>query len=544
MLIPISLRKRIQLIIPIVLFSVGFTLNFDPDDWYVIRKIGSISSITEDNFLVYLLADNGIFTIDKLSGDIEYNVQLSDKFDNPQIIYYDNYSDYFWLITRTEIFVKSSVSSYWRNIDYTDLGFDFRRTIYDIGSSPSYIWIDVGTQIVPVYSYGAKVPKKSEIDESEIDLIKWGNYSNGRSGSSLDISQFLIMDDWNVGLNTINNIDGRKIHPTVLMESSDNDIWIGTREGVLLKGWKPSHRLEIVETGPHSDYITTFFNDLNGNWWFADSPFMRTGKHLDQNFSNYITVSHWSEFDNKWSYSSIESIYDVKSKDIHDIFSIGRMNYLSSSNGLLIFDIIDNEWNILTQNNGLKDQVLWDIDFYENSLYIATKYGINEVSTLSNTVIPNKDNWIQKFDNIEIYDIETDSNFFYISSANGLYKISHENEEIEKISTRKFKKIQIIDAIIWALEYSLWRIDLEGNEIKYKDGISDFFIHEGYIWSTNGREIYLSNFKTYEDWNIPLDRGMKNSHIYSLSCDDEWVWFLTNNGIIFYNWTTYNDVQN
>ena len=191
-----------------------------------------------------------------------------------------------------------------------------------------------------------------------------------------------------------------------------------------------------------------------------------------------------------------------------------------------------------------RDKALWDIDLYENSLYIATKYGINEVSTLSNTVIPNKDNWIQKFDNVEIYDIETDSIFFYVSSANGLYKISHENEEIKKISTRKFKKIQIIDSIIWGLEYSLWWIDLEGNEIKFKDGISDFFIHEDYVWSTNGREINLSNSKTYQDWYIPLERGMKDAHIYSLSCDDEWVWFLTNNGIIFYNWVTYNDVQN
>ena len=191
--------KWIQFSITIILFSVVSALNFDPDDWYVIKKMGSISSITEDNFSIYILADNGIFTIDKSSGDIEYNVEFSDKFYDPQIIYYDEYSDYFWLITRNEIYVKSSVSSYWRNLNYTDLGFDFRRTIYDIGSSPSYMWIDVGTQILPVYAFGTKISDNNEIDESEIDLIKWGHYSNGRSGESLDISSYLIMDDWNIG---------------------------------------------------------------------------------------------------------------------------------------------------------------------------------------------------------------------------------------------------------------------------------------------------------------------------------------------------------
>ena len=539
-----SSMKWIQFSITIILFSIVSALNFDPDDWYVIKKMGSISSITEDNFLIYILADNGIFTIDKSSGDIEYNVELSDKFYDPQIIYYDDYSDYFWLITRSEIYVKSSVSSYWRNLNYTDLGFDFRRNIYDIGSSPSYMWIDVGTQILPVYAFGTKISDNNEIDESEIDLIKWGHYSNGRSGESLDISSYLIMDEWNIGLNIIKNIDGRKIHPTVLMEGSDNDIWIGSKEGVLLKGWKPSQRLEIIETGPHSDYITTFFNDENGNWWFADSPFMRTGKHFNRNFSNYNTLSHWSEFNNKWNYNKIESIYNGRPVDIHDIFSIDRMTYLTSSYGLVIIDRSENEWNILNQNNGLKDEVLWNLDLYENSLYIATKYGISEVSIVSNTVIPNKDNWIEKFDNVEIYDIEIDSVYFYISSANGLFKIDHESEKIKKISTRKFKKIQIIDEIIWGLEYSLWWIDLEGNEFKYEDGITDFFIHEDFVWSTNGSEIHLSNSETYQEWDIPLERGMKDAHIYSLSCDDEWVWFLTNNGIIFYNWTRYNNVQN
>ena len=544
MFIPPSSIKWIQSSITIILFSVVSALNFDPDDWYVIKKMGSISSITEDDFSVYILANNGIFTINKPSGDIEYNVELSDKFYDPQIIYYDHYSDYFWLITRNEIYVKSSVSSYWRNLNYTDLGFDFRRTIYDIGSSPSYMWIDVGTQILPVYAFGAKISDNKEIDESEIDLIKWGHYSNGRSGESLDISPYVIMDDWNIGLNIINNIDGRKIHPTVLMQDSDNDIWIGSKEGILLKGWESSQRLEIIETGPHSDYITTFFNDENGNWWFADSPFMRTGKHLNQNFSNYNTLSHWSEFNNEWNYNKIESIYNGRPVDIHDIFSIDHMTYLTSSYGLVIIDRSENEWNILNQNNGLKDEVLWNLDLYENSLYIATKYGISEVSIVSNTVIPNKDNWIEKFDNIEIYDIETDSVYFYISSADGLFKISHESEKIKKISTRKFKKIQIIDERIWGLEYSLWWIDVEGNEFKYENGITDFFIHEDFVWSTNGSEINLSNSATYQEWDIPLERGMKDAHIYSLSCDDEWVWFLTNNGIIFYNWTRYNNVQN
>ena len=66
----------------------------------------------------------------------------------------------------------------------------------------------------------------------------------------------------------------------------------------------------------------------------------------------------------------------------------------------------------------------------------------------------------------------------------------------------------------------------------------------------NNKGIHLTNrniklnFITEKDWDIPLERGTEGAHIYSLSCDDEWVWFLTNKGINFYNCTTYNNAQN
>jgi len=540
----LSSIKWIRLTVSVVLLSVISALNFESDDWYVIKKMGSISSITEDDFLVYILADNGIFTIDKSSGDIEYSVEFSNNFPNPEILHYDEYLGYFWLITRNEIYVKSSVASYWWNLRYTDLGFDFRRTIYDIGSSPSYVWIDIGTQIYPVYAHGSAIPQDEEIDFSESDLIEWASYSKGRSGEALDISQYLIMDDWNVGLKYIKDLDGNEIHPTVKFEDSDGEIWIGSEEGILLKGWRHSQRLEIIQKGPQSYNITTFQKDNQGNWWFADSPFMRTGKRRSHKYpSRKYHLSHWYEYENKWNY--MESLNNKRlSSDIHDIQNIGSILYLSTFDGLIVIDTIQDEWDVLKQKHGLKDDVLWDIEQYGNSLYIATKFGISEVSIVDNYVIPNKDNWIEKFDNVEIYDIEIDSDFFHISSANGLFKIDHEDGNIKKLSTRLFDKIQIIDGLSWGLGNSLWSINAQGKERKFISGVTDFYIHEDFVWSTNGKAITLSNFITENEWDIPLERGMEGAHIYSLACDDEWVWFLTNKGIIFYNWTTYNNAQN
>ena len=312
----------------------------------------------------------------------------------------------------------------------------------------------------------------------------------------------------------------------------------------MLKGWRHSQRLEVIQKGPQSYDITTFQKDNHGNWWFADSPFMRTGKSMSHNIpSKKYNLSHWYEYENKWHY--MESLNNNGlSSDIHDILNIGSFLYISTLDGLLIYDTIQNEWDVLKQKHGLKDDALWDLEQFENSLYIATKFGISEVSIVDNFVIPNKDNWIEKFDNVEIYDIEIDSVYFHVSSAKGLFKIDREDGNIKKLSTRIFDKIQIIDGNIWGLRNSLWWIDAQGTERKFKGSVTDFYIHEDFVWMTNGKAITLSNFITENEWDIPLERGMEGSHIYSLSSDDEWVWFLTNKGIIFYNWTIYNNAQN
>ena len=44
--------------------------------------MGSISSITEDNYSIYILADNGIFTIDK-SSELQIDMNIAEWFKNP-----------------------------------------------------------------------------------------------------------------------------------------------------------------------------------------------------------------------------------------------------------------------------------------------------------------------------------------------------------------------------------------------------------------------------------------------------------------------------
>ena len=80
-----------------------------------------------------------------------------------------------------------------------------------------------------------------------------------------------------------------------------------------------------------------------------------------------------------------------QSTDINTIFRLGSTVYFGTMFGLLYLDLLTEEWDIINNDHGLNDAAIWDIMEYDNSLYVATAKGINEISIINHSVIPNKD---------------------------------------------------------------------------------------------------------------------------------------------------------
>ena len=99
----------------------------------------------------------------------------------------------------------------------------------------------------------------------------------------------------------------------VYMEDDEGNLWFGTNEGYILKGWKYSSRLEVITIGLPFDHVTIAYYDQEGNWWFADSQFKRTGRMsaFDGIYQRGTTpfITQWHEADNQWThYTPEESI--------------------------------------------------------------------------------------------------------------------------------------------------------------------------------------------------------------------------------------------
>jgi ligand-binding sensor domain-containing protein len=299
--------------------------------------------------------------------------------------------------------------------------------------------------------------------QNDVDFIEWGYSQYGIAGENLDISPYSIQGDWSISLNNISHKDGRKMYPTLSMQDDDGNKWFGTTEGYILKGWRHSSRLELLTIGMPFDHITTAYNDQNGNWWFADSRFKRTGQ--SSSFKGIFQTKHtpfiiqWHEADNQWTYYTPEESILIENTDVNVILRVGSTMYFGTMFGLLYLDLYTQEWNLINETKGLNDTAVWDLIEHDGSIYVATARGINEISIVNHSIIPDRVNRYEPLITFNIYDMEADSEFIYLATDAGLFKMGWENGKLTILSKRDFQKIKLQDNSIAGTDGSLFLIE-------------------------------------------------------------------------------------
>ena len=523
--------------------------RYNPEDWYILKRPGSINAISEDNYNVYFAADNGVFRYNKSAEDYTYDYSFSVELDFPEIrhMIYDSFRDYFWIVHSKGISFKSSISSIWRDISFSDFGIFSYYEIDDIGVSPDFIWIRSINELHPFDPFSSKSANWNDAKE-DIDFIKWGFSQFGKAGETVDISPYSIDDKWSIGLKNISHKDGREMNAIVYMEDDEGNLWFGTNEGYILKGWKYSSRLEVITIGLPFDHVTTAYYDQVGNWWFADNHFKRTG-----NFSSiresynmqYIPfISQWNELENLWTHYTPEESILIQNTDINSILRVGSVMYFSTMNGLLYLDLFNQEWNIINTTHGLYDSAVWDMIERKGSIYLATANGINEISIANHNVVPDTEKRFEILSKSSIYHMVADSEFLYLATNHGLGKMSWKDGEIVNLSKKIFHKIKFTEEGVFGTDENLWFINDDVEEKYIISNIHDFDICGSYIWASKRDNIILFDLVDSWQWEYGLIDGIPGEKIYGINCDEDWVWFLTNQGVAFYNWGNYHNKKN
>ena len=209
--------------------------------------------------------------------------------------------------------------------------------------------------------------------------------------------------------------------------------------------------------------------------------------------------------------------------------------------GLLILNLINGNWNNV--NNGLFDKAIWDLAINNHSLYIATARGINEMSIITNTILPKDQNLIKLFINKEIYKILFVNNILYVSSEMGLSYINFKTKINEHLSSKLIKDFEIYNNRIFINDDKIWELtNNNGNYIEkliYHQG-NNFCVSDNYIWIKNRNNALLIDTNNGAEWIYTDKDGIPGNIINEIGCDKEWVWLGTNNGVVYYNWKVYH----
>ena len=66
--------------------------------------------------------------------------------------------------------------------------------------------------------------------------------------------------------------------------------------------------------------------------------------------------------------------------------------------------------------------------------------------------------------------------------------------------------------------------------------VHDFDVSGDFIWISRKENAILLDTLTHQEWEYNWKDGIHGQKIYGINCDADWVWFLTNKGITYYNW--------
>ena len=527
-------------------FAVSQNFIYESEDWLILKNPGAIYSITEGPFDLYFGTENGIFRYNKFDEFIEYDYKLNQGLDVQSSIYYidyDNYSDQIWIITQDGIYYKNTLFNEYQKVRHHTIDSYNLSSITAMGSINKYIIIQYMSSYIVIDSFSGTIQSDVNID---INDVSWSASSFAYTSSDIDLSTYYA-EDWLIGFRQITDSYGNEESVIVAFEDRDLNLWFGTNNGKLLKGFKYSNKLDIHNIGPISNVITSTINDNNQNWYIAsDGQSYQNRYHFHYNKQSSPFLSMWNEYDDSWVYLNESDFSEISNPIINCMLNIDDQYLaLGTMEGVIVTSFEDyKRYNYIDKRDGINDDIILDLEYYNQNMFIMTYKGIS-VYSLANDIIVEKniltDYGLQDSDMLDMLIID-DKLFF--SSRAGLFQFDITNRILDKISSNIFLKIDFHDRKILGLNQSLWSVDYLNNKedviVFRTNGARDFLIFNDYVWLNQVDRLKLINLDSKEQWLYNHNDGFVDIQIFDLGKDSDWVYFLTNQGIIYYNWREYH----
>ena len=535
--------KNIIYIIIISNFIFSRNFIYNEESWYSIMSPKGITSISYNRDEVFFTSTNGLFIYGKFNNEFFYSDYTLSGIENKNLLiaHYDLYRDNLWILNSEKLQYKSNISNVWVDVYFHNLNIKHSRSINNIGSNPNYIVLQIrNNQYIFLDPYTGRIINNitNSVMESELLTVKWSSTSNSLLNNNFNLDEYYIFDGWNIVSNNQILKNGKRLYITCVLNQENGRKWFGTDTGELFYTEQYSNELQRFSAISNITNTNLAYLDNQDEWWFADNNWLYSSS--DILFNQEVTfLSHWNERANIWTPLYQTKYPQIISKDINVIYRLENTLYIGTTNGLLIYYINLDRWELVAMSDGLGSNNIQDIEYDDDILYLATSMGLTTFSTAINKPI----RFFNTMHNKDIFDICFFDKYLYILSSFGLFYLDILSDDIIQLTNRKFRKIETSsDRIILSKNNSLFILDSNFN-IKLLtsfDEIKNFSICSNYIWVNTGNTAIIYNPEYNTKLRYNSSDGIVGKAIKNIDCNDSWVWFTTEQGLSFYNWRQFH----
>ena len=530
----------------IISFLVSQNFIYDDEDWIVISNPGYINSMTVMYDELLITSKKGVYVYNQNNESLSYMSDFVRGFNDSKfnIIHYDVYRDHIWFLTDKKLFFKPKISSIWREIEFYDLNILDSSNIINIGSSSDFIFIKLNNDFIALNPYTGKVLL---YDEHQIDYylfsdinIKWSSTRYDDLQVGLDLQNFTSYDDYTIISNEYIEHNGLFIDITSVIEDNNKNLWIGTNAGEIFKCNLYTKSFKKMPNIPILSSVNYSYYDDYGEWWFSTNDqidFYNDKSFLDKK----IFLLHWKENTNKWKYIHASFDFNLKSSDITSIYRYENNVYIGTVKGLYIYNLNLERW--IEYDNPIKSYV-FNIKRKKDYIYIATNNGLRIM--LDSKSIITESELTSIFNQHLIMDLEFINNVLYISSDYGFFKYDFDSDKVYQISEIVYEKItsDLVEKLYVSRKNKIFEFSSEKKKlVKKMKNIKNISYCNDFLWVNNFRYASLIDLQKNQVVEYTDMDGLLSNKIYSVECDDSWVWFSTDNGLILYNWEKYHNVK-
>lgn len=526
-------------------FAAAQHMRYELEDWQYFPSTATTTSVSEGTDGLYFSTLDGLLFADRFARQLDHLPEINMGLPSRRLyqVYVDASTEGLWVVHEQGVSFRLRTDETWRNVPFHALPDYFRgQAVRRVGGSFDGIWLDMDGVYTLLNSFTGEFMRRDIVPPP--GPVEW-NTSRANFFEPPDVLGWITSGPWTTGITEFNGPGFMTTVPTFVYNDHSDKVWYGTVLGTLFRGDPFTKRLESFQAGIAPQPVTTLYRD-GDRTWFADNAFRRTGSRSTRRGTYFLSV--WDERTSLWRYHSglvSEAIRDI---GVNDMLRVGRQLWLATMGGIVVLDTRNESWGFVGADAGLRDRAVWDLERYGDDVFAATARGVDRISPKTQRVIPEDSTSISP--QTEVYTLYSTGGILYAGTASGVYAYT-------RGTGPHWRRISPLPAIsISGSAGSLYLVANNLVHVRDRAG-GDFTLHPipltgearileitaygSYIWlaTSSGAMLYSLNDKQLIKFG--LRDGLPSEVVYAIEPAADWVWFLTQEGVVRFNWGAYFD---